>query len=177
MVKRVNVYSHSGMTLIEVMIAMALFSVFIVAFFSSQGQTLFDSTRIKKELFLKDLAELKINEIIVNPPPFKDSLTSASKETKAFEDYPNYTYTIEIKKLTIPDLSKLMNNSESEDSNDDQDAQQADVKQRVLKAFKDNMEKMIWQAQVTVEDKESGEKYFLNTWLYNNKANINVQAF
>ncbi|MCP4913139.1 MAG: prepilin-type N-terminal cleavage/methylation domain-containing protein [Oligoflexia bacterium] len=178
MVKRLTkiTKSQQGMTLIEVMIAMALFSVFVVAFVSSQGQNLFDSSNIKNELFLKDLAEMKINEIIVNPPEFRENLTGASKETKPFEDFPDYTYTIEIKKLTIPDLSKLIESGDDEDA-DEGDAQQAEVQKRVLKAFKDNMEKMVWQAQVTVESKETGAKYYLNTWLYNTKASLNVSAF
>lgn len=176
MAKKLNnehiLQNDDGLTLVEIMIATALFSVFVAAFIAGQGYNLFDSAQLKKELLLKDLTEMKINELIVTPPEMKESLTSASKEIKTFEEFPDYTYMVELQKLEIPDLSQLSSNPD-----EDEDGQQQEVKKKILKIFKDNMEKMIWQLKVTVTHKESKAQFEASTWLFNDKAKLDVGSF
>ena len=79
-----NLNKSNGFTLIEVMIAISIFSIFAAVFVTGQGYNLLDSSKLKEEIILKDLCENKINDIIVNPPELRDSLT-LTKETKDIE--------------------------------------------------------------------------------------------
>jgi len=76
--------NQKGFTLIEVMIALAIFGVFIVAFVSGQGGNILDSTSMREEQRMFTLANNKLSEIINNPPEFSESLTS-NIDTKTFE--------------------------------------------------------------------------------------------
>jgi prepilin-type N-terminal cleavage/methylation domain-containing protein len=107
-----NFNDTSGFTLIEVMIAISIFTVFATVFITGQGYNLLDSGQLKQELIMKDLAENKINEIIVNPPELSDSLTLAP-ETKDFETNPDYQYKIEYKKFFVPDMSKISGDNDA----------------------------------------------------------------
>lgn len=158
---------QDGFSLIEVMIALTVFAVFAVVFMTSQGQNIADSSRMRKETMLATLCETKINEIIAAPPELKESLT-ISKETKRFEKFPNYEYSIEYRRLKLPDISKIVKESEEEED------QNGEIKKRIAKAVTDNMKEMIWQVQVTVTNKETGENYPLSAWVYNDKAKITI---
>lgn len=163
-----------GFTLIEVMIAIAIFAVFASAFVTGFGYNLMDSGKIKEDILLKDLCENKINDIISNPPAFSDSLT-LTKETKDVEGNANYQTIVEYKKFFVPDMSKI-----NSDPNLDQTAEESQEKQlekRIFNVFKENMEKMIWQVEVTVKNKTSGETFTLDTWLMNNNAEVNIGSF
>jgi prepilin-type N-terminal cleavage/methylation domain-containing protein len=92
--------NQSGFTLMEVLIAITIFALFATVFVTGQGYNLLDSGKFKDDLLLKDLAENKINEIVVNPPELRDSLT-ITKETKAFDSNPDYQYTIEYKNFSF----------------------------------------------------------------------------
>lgn len=159
----------AGFTLIEVMIATGIFAVFVAAFMVAQGYNISDSTQFTEELKLKSLAEQKINELVVNPPEFAESLTVGA-ETKSFEDDSEYEYTVEWKLFTLPDLTR---------STDDGAQANDPVKMLEAKLFekiKENMEKMIWQAEVTIKSKLSGQKYTVSTWLYNGDAELNTSS-
>lgn len=169
MAKRKIIQNQLGFTLMEVMIAMSIFAVFATAFVTGQGYNLLDSGQLKNEILLKDLCENKINEIIINPPELKESLT-LSKETKSFENYPDYQYTIEYKKLFVPDYSKLKGSKEGE-----QESAEDQMEKRVFKIFKENMEKMIWQVEVTVKNKLNDSQFRLSTWLNNPNADVQIE--
>ncbi|MBT3584987.1 MAG: prepilin-type N-terminal cleavage/methylation domain-containing protein [Halobacteriovoraceae bacterium] len=164
MVKIVQKFQQSqrGMTLIEVMIALALFAVFITAFMGAQGYNISSSTNLKEEIFLKELTIEKLNEVILDPPDLKDSLTVAPVK-KSFEGYPDYEYTITYKKFLIPDLSKIQGESAGESN---------PFEKQIFSQIKENMEKLLWQVNVLVKSKATNSSYGLTTWLYNAKAKV-----
>lgn len=160
--------NQKGMSLIEVMIAMTVFAVFVSVFVMTNGSNLTDSRNFKDELKLRDLASSIINEIIVKPPALTEALT-LSPETKPFENDPNYTYTIEWKKFELPDYTKMM----GEDNNDPQAAFQ----KKVFEQVKNNMELMVWQLAVEVRSLDTNMGYRLATWIYNHEAKVKLSGF
>lgn len=161
-----------GFTLIEVMIALAIFATFVVAFMTSQGMNIASSGLMREDILLRDLTEMKLNEIIENPPDLRENLLLAP-ETKSFEDYPEYEYKIEYQKFLIPDLSKIKGNSEEESGQ----SEMAILQARLFNTVKDNIEKMVWQVRVTVRNKETDYSFDLATWLYNKEAKIKLEGF
>lgn len=165
--------NNQGFTLLEVMIAIVIFTIFATVFITGQGYNLLDSGKLREDMLLKDLAENKINEIIINPPELRDSLTLA-KETKDAEGNSNYSVTVEYKKFFVPDMSKITGSEEDKDADE---SAQAQMEKRIYKVFKDNMEKMIWQVEVTVKSKTSDSSLRLSTWLYNQNADVQIGQF
>lgn len=163
---------NKGFTLIEVVIAITIFSVFVVAYMSQDGDLKLDFSRMGQEILLKDLAENKLNEIIIDPPAFSASLAVNIAENKPFKSNPDYEYLIRYRKFKIPDLGKLMQKKpDGEDDYDQTPPTDAAIKGAVMKRVKKAMEDMIWQ--VSVEVRPRGKKapnYTLSTWLYNQKA-------
>ena len=160
-----------GFTLLEVMIAMTIFAVFTAVYVTSQGYNLTDSTQMREEMMLTKLCETKLNEIIVNPPEFKKSLT-VGKTEKTFEDYENYKYIVEYTEFKIPDLAKIQGKDEGEED----DSVGGNIQQTVMKNIKKNMEKMIWQVKVTVINKETEYSFSLSSWLMDHKAKIALEG-
>ncbi len=161
-----------GFTLIEVMIALAIFATFVVAFMTSQGMNIASSGLMREDILLRDLTEQKINEIIENPPDLRENLLLAP-ETKSFEDYPEYEYKIEYQKFLIPDLSKIRGNTEE----GSEQSEMAVLQSRLFNTVKDNIEKMVWQVRVTVRNKETDYSFDLATWLYNKEAQVKLEGF
>ncbi len=161
--------SSDGFTLLEVLIAMVVFAVFVTAYYTTQSNNVNSSRRIREDITLKQLATNLINELNYNPPEFKDSIT-LKPETKTFEEYPNYEYTIEYKKFEIPDLSKIKGNDENEAP--EEGAKNAE--KILYKNIKEGLQKMIWQVEVTVKNKETGYVYDMSSWLYNEAAQIKL---
>lgn len=169
--------NHSGFTLMEVMIAIAIFAVFATVFVTGFGFNMVDSSKLKEDILLKDLGENKINEIISNPPAFSETLT-LTKETKDIPNYAEYQTIVEYKKFFVPDMTKIAGKSASEDgSPSEEESQQAQMEKRIFSVFKENMEKILWQVEVTVKNKTSGETFKLNAWLYNQNADVKIGAF
>ncbi len=167
--------NKSGFTLMEVMIAVSIFAIFATVFVTGQGYNLIDSSKLKDEMIMKDLCENKINEIIINPPELRDSLTLAP-ETKDFENNKDYKYTIEYKKFFVPDMSKIKG-SNDEEGKPKEEPPQEQLEKRIFKVFKDNMEKMIWQVEVTVKNKNNDSQFKLSSWLYNQNAEVQIGQF
>jgi|GEM_PF-437470 len=183
-----NATSEGGFTLLEVMIALTVFAVFSVMFVAGQSGNLADSMQMREETVLRNLCVNKINEILNNPPELNDQLT-VSKENKTFDDYPDYDYTIEYKKLKIPDLSKLaggQGNQDSEqspeeggdggDNGDGAQASRSSVNAMVMKSVKENMEQLVWQVKVTTKNKKTGFPYELSSWIYNRNARVRFEG-
>lgn len=160
--------NQRGFSLIEVMIATAIFAVFSVAFFSGIGHNLFTSMTFKDEIMIAELTESKLNELLISPPEFRESLTEAAQETKAFEDFPDFEYTVKMAKFFVPDMSKIQGQAEGEE----QDPMQA----RIYEQIKKNMEEILWQLSVKVKHKPTGKTFELTSWLINEKAQVNVQG-
>ena len=168
--------NEKGMTLIEVTIAIFLFAVFITAFMTGQGDNISDSIEFKGELLLKDIAEMKMNETIINPPQDfrptagKVNVNEEKKKFEEIEEYPDYQYAVQLFKVTIPELEKITGQAE-EENNPNQD--QA-IQKRIFDNFKRNMEQLVWQIVITVEHKPSGATYDLSTWYYNPQGRIQL---
>jgi prepilin-type N-terminal cleavage/methylation domain-containing protein len=184
-------FSSAGFSLLEVMIAITLFAFFITAFLASQGYNVADSALSEEQLMLQSLAERKINELHLDPPKFSNA-TDNLKETKTFEekDLSGYEYTLEIKKLTMPDFGQLLSqgaNSDQEGSGNEgnegndymegnNNQKNAALEKMVFDELKKNIEKIIWQARVTITNKETKYSYSLSTFLtnYNEKIQLNI---
>lgn len=189
MVKPVSPLAQRGFSLLEVMIAITLFAFFITAFLTGQGYNVSDSALSEEQLILQSLCERKINELIIDPPKFNNT-TDGTKETKTFEekDFSGYEWTLEIKKLTIPDFGQLFSQkgAASEDAQDAYEGdyyaesgagkRNTDMEKLIFEEMKKNIEKIIWQARVTVTNKETKYNFTLSTYLtnYNEKVQLNV---
>ena len=168
--KELKILSNDlGMTLLEVMISLAIFSVFIVSYMASQGYSIKDSTDLREDIKLRELCLQVIDETTVDPPVFRESLT-LSPETKKFEDDEKYTYTKLWKRLTIPDIQKIQGSDplEQEGKQDQQGA----LQKRIYDNVKKNLEKMVWQLEVTVKSEITENKFVLSTWFYDDKAKV-----
>jgi type II secretion system protein I len=161
--------NSQGFSLIEILIALSIFAVFASAYISTQTSNVNDSSRLEEEMTISRLCENKINEIILNPPDLRESLT-LSKETKTFEEdeYKDYEYIIEYKRFKIPDMTKL-------NENQNQDAKTQAGQSMVMNTIKKNLEEMIWQVSLTVRNKTNDTKYSLSTWLLNPEAKVSIQ--
>jgi prepilin-type N-terminal cleavage/methylation domain-containing protein len=186
----IKVSNQTGFSLIEVLIAITLFAFFVTAFLTSQGYNVSDSQLSEEQLILQQLCERKINELYLDPPKFQNIMGS-TKETKTFEekDLSNFEYTLEIKKLTIPDFGQIFG-QKGNVSQEGQDAysgkymnqnasgsnRNAALEKMVFDELKKNIEKIVWQARVTVTNKETKYSYSLATWLtnYNERIQLNV---
>ncbi len=154
----------SGFTLIEIMIAVSIFGVFAVIYVLGQGNNVLDSIRIKENTMLYSLANNILNEVVINPPEFRESIISTKEFTK-FEDRPDYSYSVEMKQITLPSFEGLMGEEDQEDSN-------SLIKNTLYNQIKDNFERSVWQAQVTVRNNGTQDSYSLATWIMNPSAVI-----
>lgn len=189
MAKRLISKNSKGFSLLEVMIALTLFAFFVVAYLTSQGYNVTDSMLSEEQLMLQQLCERKINELVLDPPKFSNA-TSDLKETKTFEEseLSNYEYTLEMKKLTIPDFGQLFAQSDSttEEAQDNYEGnyyddsrknqRNANLEKMVFDQLKKNIEKVIWQARVTVRNKQTNYTFTLSTFLtnYNERIQLNI---
>ncbi|MDH5581409.1 MAG: prepilin-type N-terminal cleavage/methylation domain-containing protein [Bdellovibrionales bacterium] len=167
--------SKQGFALIEVMIAIFLFAVFFAVYATSNGFNIASSEQLKEEILLRQLGQNKINEIIESPPEeFTKSLTLGPGKTEEVKGYENYTTTVIYKEMLLPDYRK-MKGLDSEESTEQGDYNQ--FEEKVYDKVKENMEKLIWQVEVTVKNKLTDAKYSISTWLYNQKAKVDVKNF
>lgn len=183
MAKRLNTIlsNQKGFTLVEVMIALTIFALFITAFLMSQGSNITMSQQMSEDIMLHNLAERKINEALLNPPVFTNA-TENDVEEKNFEEegFTKFRYKIEYKKLEIPDMNQLMGrnqNGESEDddyANADQTQRNDAVTKMVFEKLRKNIEQMIWQVKVTITNTETDYSYELSSWVTNEKAQMDT---
>lgn len=169
-----NISNQEGMTLFEVMMAITLWAIFYIAFVSNQNYNILDSQTMNEELILKNLCESKINEIILDPPPYNQALT-LSKETKSFEnEYSDYEYTIEYRQIELPNMEELLGEADENQVTEQQQIAAAQQIQKVVsQKLKENVEQIIWQVAVTVTNKTTNFSYTLSSWVKNHNAKIN----
>ena len=166
MVKKLT---EKGFSLLEIMIALTIFSVFITVFLTNQSYNISDSTQMEEEIKVHHLCETKINEIFLDPPDFTDSL-DGKKEVKSFKlkGYENYSYQILYKKLKLPTFDKLT------PPGDELQKGQSEQEKIVMDKLKENIEKVVWQLEVTIKNKDTDYEYSLSTWIQNTKAEIDL---
>ena len=162
----------SGFSLIEVMIGLAIFAVFIVTFMAAQGYNIQDSATFRTEIKLKELALNRLNELVIDPPQFALSLTLKPDKGK-FEEEEGYEWEIEYKEFKVPDYNKLQGKEEEEEQVGPQDALQKKIFQNIQK----NLQKMIWQARITVINTNTNQKHSVSTWLVNDEYEATIEAF
>lgn len=180
--------SQSGFSLIEVMIAVTLFTIFASAYLVSQGYNMSDSALSEEQLQLHALCERQMNEVLINPPRYTNALEN-TKDTKDFEEeeWAKYNYTVEWKRLKVPDFGKIFANQGNEQGasaeNDnkyyDQDsgtARNSSVEQMIFNKLKENIEKVMWQVRMTVTNKETKYSYSLSRWVtnYDEPLQVNI---
>ena len=185
--EQLNIQNQKGFSLLEVLIAITLFVVFTATFLTSQSYNVSDSVLSEQQLILQQLAEMKINELHLDPPKFQNLSTTGTVETKKFEEteLSNFEYKLELKPLVIPDFSQLFGQGENnaEDPNasgsdyfDQTSQRNSQLEKLVFSELKKNVEKIIWQARITVTNKETNLNYTLSTWItnYNEKVQLNI---
>ena len=137
---------EKGLTLIEVMIALAIFSTFILVYMGTERNNSLDSTRLWQNHTLQFLTSSKLNEVLLNPPPLEKSLTLRD-EKKNFEQeaYKEYTYTLKWRPLELgEDFHKqIIPESLPED--------QLQAVRPIVKLMTKNIKEILWQVEVTVE--------------------------
>lgn len=172
MAKRI-IKNQQGFTLIEVMIAMAIFAVYVTAIVLTQSTNLNDSARLSEDLNLHNLAELKMNEMLISDIKFTNA-TENDPETGNFEvdGYEKYKFEVKFKKFVLPDYDAISGKSD-EDAQNDESKQNA-LQKIVFEKMKVNIEKMIWQISVTVTNSESKEAYELISWIENKNAKVDT---
>ena len=185
----IKINNQKGFSLLEVMIAITLFAFFVTAYLTSQGYNVEDSRISEEQLMLQQLAERKINELVLDPPKFTNA-TANTKETKTFEEseFKNYEYTLEIKRLEIPDFAQLFaqKDSATDEAKESYDGdyysegakgqRNQNLENMVFEELRKNIEKIVWQARVTVTNKETKYNFTLSTFItnYNEKIQINI---
>ncbi len=164
-------HSQRGFSLIEVLIALSIFSFFITAFVVGFGSNLQDSSMLEEESRLRMLCEEKVSMLKLDPPEFAESLT-LTPETGTFEEegYPDYQYSITYKRLKIPDYSAIT----GQKSEEEKEKEDSSIQKMVFEKLKKNLAEMVWQAQVKVNNKETDFSFTATTLLFNEKAKINV---
>lgn len=165
--------NQNGFSLIEVMIALAIFSIYMTAMVYRQSNTVTGSIQMAEDLTLHNLAELKMNEVLIGKKEFTDS-TDNDPDTGNFEveGYKEFTYKVEIKKNEFPDFSQLMGKTdeEQETGGSKNDA----IQKLIFDKLKKNIEEIIWQVTVTVTNPNTNYKYELNSWI--NKSNAKLDT-
>lgn len=170
MAKRIST-SQSGFSLVEVLFAMLIFSVMTVGVFVNFSGNLSSSIRMNNDLSMHNLAEMKLNEVLVAKKEFTDA-TDNSADTGTFkvEGYKDYKYKVEIRKMEFPNLAEIT--GEEDDGPEDNKKALTKV---VYSKLKTNIEQLLWQVTVTViHPTEKDLEYQLHSWIRNDSAKIDT---
>lgn len=164
MAKRIN---QKGFTLLEVLFALAIFGVFLVGISDTISYNVSSSIRIREDINLSNLAELKMNQVMLDRKDFtnatENDVDSGNFEIEGME---KYKYEVRIRKTEFPDLSEILGQDNEEDNNQ----RGIDpVTKIIFTKLKNNLEEMIWQVNVKIINTETNYSYELNSWI--NKSN------
>ena len=172
MVRKITNNSN-GFSLIEVMIALAIFAVYSVGIIFTQSANIDSSVRLKSDLITQNLAILKMNESLVD---IKKITNATEKDTDSgnfdIEGFKQYKFLVEYKKNKFPDFSALIGKSDEE--GESAPDQQSAVKKAIFEKLKTNMETMLWQIRVTVTNPETKTSTELTSWVTNRDAQIDT---
>ena len=162
---------QQGFSLLEVVIAITIFSVFVSVFLTGQGQNIADSEIMIQEVKLKSLCQKKLADIMQNPPSFTGIIPPA--EEKDYEDEPDFRYKIQYKEFILPNFSAF---SGQEDDQANTDANNQTIQEKIFNQIRDNIKSAIRQVEVTVIHKKTGLTYILTTWIRNKNARFKVNT-
>ena len=160
--------NFKGFSLLEVLIAMTVFAIFLASYVISQGQNLSDSARLQEDIILRRLAEDIINQIILAPPELTGAITLVPV-TKKFEgEYQDYEYTIKYKKIELPNFFEF----QEEKGNT---ALKQTIRQTIYQGIKENIERILWQVAVTVKNTQNSSDYVISTWIKKPKEYVSIR--
>ncbi|MCB9061863.1 MAG: prepilin-type N-terminal cleavage/methylation domain-containing protein [Halobacteriovoraceae bacterium] len=165
--------SNKGFTLLEVLVATAIFAFFIAAFSSRHSANVLSSNTIREDLILKELCLKALNETMLDPPKFSTSITLAPEAAKVFDDFPDYEYVIEWKEFDVKPVISMLLGAEEKESAEENATKQA--LQRLEKPIVENLKKQLWQLKITVTNKNTGYFQDLTTWVYDEKAQVKLK--
>ena len=171
MVERVA-NSEKGFSLIEVMIALSIFAVYSVAMITTQSSNIDGSIRLKDDLVLHNLAQMKMNEVLIDVKKFTNA-TESDPDTGSFEieGFKEYKFKVEYKKNEFPNFDQLMGQSEDDGGGQDQTSA---IKKVIFDKLKKNVELMLWQVRVTVTHPLTGAEYDLSSWITDKEAKLDT---
>ena len=182
-IKLLRIFTQEGFSLLEVLTAVLLFSVFYLVYATSERINLLGSSQWQKEMVMLQLSEEIITDTLNKPPPLNDSLTLIP-ETKNFEDsqWQDYEYKVEWKRFELPsNFSDLLLSAGGSEDGKEEDTNtssannpNASILKQVFTQVQTNLKNLIWQIQVTVTEKSTKEKYVLSTWFRNPDAKVQV---
>jgi prepilin-type N-terminal cleavage/methylation domain-containing protein len=168
-----NKKSSGGFTLIEVMIAITVFATFMASFMLVSGSNVSDSMTMRRELILQKLCSLKMNSLQNNPPELSENLTLKPEVGNFDEDgFPDYEWSVEYKKMVIPDLAKIQGET-GEDT--DKAAGDNAIKTKIFDMIKKNTEELLWQVKVSVNEKNQKFTYSLSSFIRNEKGKVKIE--
>ncbi|MBD65499.1 MAG: hypothetical protein CME62_09850 [Halobacteriovoraceae bacterium] len=170
MVKRIK---DAGFSLIEVMIALAIFAVFAVSIISTQSANIHSSIRMSQDLVLHNLAEMKMNEALLGKREFTN-VTDKDPETGSIDidGYKDFKFEIAYKKNEFPDFAQILGQDENEEERVQRNDPNAGVRKQIFNKLKGELEKLLWQITVTIIHPD-GTQYSLSSWV--TRGNVRVE--
>jgi len=114
--------ASSGFSLLEVMIAVAILAVSLMAIFNLQSTSLMGSARSQKISIATQLAREKMARILIDLDAgmVKGEFPDAKEDSGTFEEekFPDYSWKLSVKKVEIPAPSASAGSSAQEGSSD-----------------------------------------------------------
>ena len=164
--------NQNGFSLIEVMVALVIFSVIALPMIFTQSANIQSSINMNSDLTLHNLAEMKMNEVLVGPKEFTNA-TENDVDGGNFEidGYQEFKYEVRITKIEFPNFSELIGKTEEEGQDDNA---QDSIQKLIFEKMKKNIEEIIWQVNVIVTNPGTGDTYELNSWI--NKSNAKIDT-
>lgn len=171
MVKKIK-NNKNGFSLIEVMIALAIFAAFATVMIQSQIINIDKSVRLRDDLEVYKLAQLKMNETLTDVKKFTNA-TENDPDTGSFEieGFKNYKYKVEYKKNEFPDFAQLTGKDADDESLQEENSA---IKKAIFEKLKKNMEKLLWQVRVTVTNSDTGYSTELTSWITDGEAKLDT---
>ena len=164
------IYKDKGFSLLEVMIALGIFFAMAVAFIDVQTANISSSIRMDSEVSLHNLAELKMNEVLLQKKEFtnatKNDVDAGAFEIEGFE---NFKYEVRITPIEFPDFSQIMGQKDEDGTRSSNSMQKL-----IFNKLKKNMEELLWQVNVKVINTVSTDEYELNSWVTKSNAKIDT---
>ena len=161
----------NGFTLLEVMIALLIFSIFILSFMSVQNSNINSSYKAQSELYLKSYAINKLNEIITTPPSFQEALTLRAL-TGVFKDNDDIEWEITYRRFEAPGYAVISGIKTDEQNLEEREKHALGTK--IYENIKKNMKDLLWQVQVKVTQKTTNKFYIISTWIKNTQAKVEL---